>query len=109
MSSPAASRRKGAKAEIEVLAALIAAGHDAARIRLTGSEDQGDIVVFRGASRVHVYEVKDAKAQSIPGWLRELDREVENTRKARPGCDVTGSLLVRHRGGIWSEVKRWQP
>ncbi len=104
--TPAHNRRKGAKAEIEWCDRLIARGLNAVRLHLNGVNDQGDVAVFRGNGRVDVWEVKSGSyAGKLAGWLDELAREVENTRRARPGMEVRGALAIRLRGGRWIVAK----
>ncbi len=107
MSSPAASKRKGAAAEIELLKALLDQGHAAFRVRLAGVNDEGDIHIAHPNGALTVIECKSAARIEMGAWLRELDREVQNVRRHRPGVDVKGRLAVRLRGGRWIDVRPW--
>lgn len=107
VSSPAASKRKGAGAEIAYHRWLLDEGHDAARLHLNGRDDEGDIHIHRGGAHLTVVEVKNCRTMNIPGWLRELDREMANTRVHRPGVVVDGYVVIRPRG-VTDPAKWWR-
>ena len=122
MTSPAASRRKGAAAEIAWCDWLNGQGRTAVRVRLNGVDDLGDVHEYRdfglsaNASTVIVYEVKSTTRLDLPGALRELDREVENVRRVKPTGQVVGALVIRPRGvtdpALWPVIQRaqeWKP
>lgn len=88
MTSPQA--RKGRRAEIAVAEYLKTFGfiHAEPTRRSGWADDRGDIDGIPGV----VIEVKDHKKHDLPGWLRELEAEVENA-----GAQ-TGVLIVKRRG-----------
>ena len=108
--TPAASRRKGAKAETDMLSWLLGKDYQAVRQHLAGAADEGDLLVFRNGVAVDVIEVKSAARYEFPAWLRELDVEVANVKARRPGVKVRGWLVVRPKGtpnpAKWLVVRR---
>lgn len=109
MTTLATSRRKGATAECRYHDWLLADGQQAARVHLNGVNDEGDIHIYT-ANRITVVEVKHARGLRIGEWLRELDVEIANTARHRPGVTVDGYLIVRPVGivdpGRWWRINR---
>jgi Holliday junction resolvase-like predicted endonuclease len=111
-SKQAASRRKGADAEIKALNYYRENGLDAERLRLSGRDDEGDLVVREPVSDNRtiytVIEVKAAAKYDIPGWLRELHTERQNfiNRRGLNPADVDGMLLVKP-AGVGDPAKWW--
>lgn len=68
---------KGSRFEREVLDYLRENGLDAERLRLTGKEDEGDILV-RNAQLRFVFEAKNVKRMSLAGWVQEAEVEALN-------------------------------
>lgn len=110
MSTIANSKRKGARAELDLADWLIGGGRDAVRQHLAGVHDEGDILVLHGNASVTVIEVKHCARLDIGAWLRELDAEIANCAKHRPGVQVDGILVVRPRGitdpAAWWTIRR---
>lgn len=74
---PASAKAKGRNAENAVVEYLRANGVPyAERRRQTGAKDQGDITGWPGVC----IEVKAASKLDLPGWLRQLDAEMANSR-----------------------------
>ena len=92
---PNASRDKGARAERELVAWLVANGYPLAhRSRAGWSDDQGDIM---GCGQV--IEVKSAKSMRLGPWLDQLDQEKINAGNPK------GVLVVKRPG--WSDAGEW--
>ena len=81
----------------------------AERRRLEGVDDRGDIAGLPGV----VLEVKSGARLDLPGWLRELEREMANDQ-----ADM-GAVIIRPKGqpdpddwvvampvGLWWELMR---
>lgn len=84
----ASIKAKGRAGENQFVDFLKRRGWPAERRRLTGQHDRGDI---SGIPRT-VIEVKSAAKLDLPGWLRELEREMENDG-AEYGC-----VAIKPRG-----------
>lgn len=73
---------KGSRFEREVLDYLREHGYDAERLRLTGKEDEGDLLIrcdIRGLV-VHrfVFEAKNVSRMNLAGWVQEAEVEALN-------------------------------
>lgn len=91
------TNRKGTLWETKLLNHLRSNGFDVERLRLTGKEDEGDLVVKDGG--VVIVEAKDEKRINLAGYLREAEAEAENYAKHR-GLDpqlVTPVAIVKRR------------
>ena len=84
--------RKGSAFEIGVLKWLRSRGVTAERLRLSGLQDEGDIVAFI-AGRTYVLELKNRKSISLPTFWDEACIEAKNYAKAR-GLEVTPPSFV---------------
>ena len=70
---------KGSRFEREVLDYLRERGYDAERLRLTGKEDEGDILIRVGPYGTRfVLEAKNVKRMSLAGWTQEAEVEALN-------------------------------
>ncbi|QDP44241.1 holliday junction resolvase [Streptomyces phage Celia] len=108
MSNPARNKRKGADWEIDLMNGLREVGEDAERLRLSGKDDEGDLVV-RSAEALNVpYLVIEAKnAKFEPGvFVGEMETEVANFAKHRglSADDVDGIVIVKRRGKNWRKA-----
>ena len=100
-----ANKRNGAKWETDLVAGLRSFGIDAERLRLTGKEDEGDVVVRESSG---VYLVIEAKAGAFqPGtFMGEAEVEAEHFAKHRnlPAEMVDKIVIVKRRGKSWSQA-----
>lgn len=102
----ASIKAKGRNAENQFVAFLKERWPLAERRRLTGQHDRGDV---SGVPRT-VIEVKSGAKLDLPGWLRELETEMQNdgakygcvaikprgtTDGARYYCVMTGEMFAR--------------
>ncbi|MEU5427594.1 hypothetical protein AB0H73_18595 [Streptomyces olivoreticuli] len=96
------NKRRGADWEAELRDELRSAGLDVERLRLTGRDDEGDLVVRLPDGRFLVIEAKNARFE--PGvFVGEAEAERQNFAKHR-GLDLAavGSVvIVRRRGATW--------
>ncbi|MEU2854117.1 hypothetical protein [Streptomyces syringium] len=96
------NKRRGADWEAELRNELRSAGLDVERLRLTGRDDEGDLVVRLGDGRFLVIEAKTARME--PGaFVGEAETERENFARHR-GLDpaaVDSVVIVRRRGANW--------
>lgn len=91
------SSRRGPLWETKLLDHLRGHGFDVERLRLTGREDEGDLVIKDGG--VVIIEAKDDKTFNISGWLREAAAEAVNYARHRSidaSC-VTPVVVVKRR------------
>lgn len=91
------TNRKGPLWEVRLLNHLRGQRFDVERLRLTGKEDEGDLVVKDDG--IVVIEAKDDKSFNISGWVRESEVEAVNYAKHR-GLDpreVTPIVVVKRR------------
>ena len=94
MTSP--QKRKGSAAELAVAKWLRKLGWiHAERSRAGWQDDRGDIDGMPGV----VVEVKNEKRIDIPGYLRELEVEMENAKA------WTGTVIIKRRGS--TNVDDW--
>ncbi|NEA50471.1 hypothetical protein [Streptomyces sp. SID10815] len=96
------NKRRGADWEAELRDALRAAGLDVERLRLTGKDDEGDLVIRRDDGRFLVVEAKNAKFEPSV-FVGEADTERTNFARHR-GLDpalVEAVVIVRRRGASW--------
>jgi len=77
---------KGSRFEREVLDYLRESGYDAERLRLTGKEDEGDLLIRldhppvlpKPRPKRVVLEAKNVKRMSLAGWVQEAEVEALN-------------------------------
>ena len=94
MTSP--QKRKGSAAELAVAKWLRKLGWiHAERSRAGWTDDRGDIDGLPGI----VIEVKNEKRFDLPGYLRELEVEMENAKA------WTGTVIIKRRGS--TNVDDW--
>ena len=92
----AASRRKGAAAEVAVVKHLRDHGFPAAERRIAGTDDAlGDITGIPGL----VIEVKNQKALNLAGWVDQLGDELDTARVDH------GAVIHKRPGKI--DVGEW--
>ena len=101
MSSPAASKRKGATFELNVLKWLRSKGILAERLRLAGKDDEGDIVAMMPAGAA-ILELKATARMDLPQFWREATLEADNYAKARGLNYVPPAYVVvkRRNAGV---------
>ncbi|MGP3686263.1 hypothetical protein ACTVZO_16410 [Streptomyces sp. IBSNAI002] len=99
------NRRKGAAWETELLAGLRSVGEDAERLRLTGAEDEGDLVIREDGGLFTVIETKNARFEPGP-FLDEAERERLNFAKHRgiEPARVDSVVVVKRRGKGWRKA-----
>lgn len=68
--------RAGKKFEADLMKYMREQGFDVERLRLTGKEDEGDLLVRRGGH--WVIEAKRTKSLDLAGWVREAQVERGN-------------------------------
>jgi Holliday junction resolvase len=92
-----ASKQKGSAFEIGLLNHFREKGFDAERLRQTGQNDEGDLVVKDGG--ITVVEAKAEARYNLPQYLKELAVEQANYarhRKLDPAI-VNGVVIVKRR------------
>lgn len=103
--NPAQNKRRGAQWEIDLMNGLREEGFNAERLRLAGTEDEGDLVIREDDGKYLVIEAKNAKLE--PGvFLGEAQVEGENFAKHR-GLDlddVESIVIVKRRGKNWRKA-----
>ncbi|MEU1309140.1 hypothetical protein ABZ419_09620 [Streptomyces cinnamoneus] len=96
------NKRRGSAWEAELRDELRGAGLDVERLRLTGKDDEGDLVIRLEEGRFLVIEAKNARFE--PGeFVSEAETEQKNFAKHR-GLDpaaVDSVVVVRRRGATW--------
>lgn len=92
--SGSASRRKGSRAEVEVVHALRRAGWEAETSRnVLGGRRTGDDIVWDGPASI---EVKDVAAMDLSGWLRQ----------AHENAGDRVAIVVHKKRGV-AEAEGW--
>lgn len=73
---------KGSRFENEAMKWLREQGYDVERLRLTGKEDEGDLLIRRDVPGLKVtrivLEAKNVKRMSLAGWVQEAEVEALN-------------------------------
>lgn len=94
------NRRAGALWETTLLNYLRSTGHKAERLRLAGTNDEGDIVVTGNwPSRALVIEAKAEKQMNLASYVQEAESEAGNyaTRRGLPAYDVDWCAVIKRR------------
>lgn len=93
------TNRKGPLWEVKLLNYLRENGFDVERLRLTGKEDEGDLVV-KDFGGVVIVEAKNEKKVDLAGYIREAEAEAENYARHRgidDGTFVTPVAIIKRR------------
>lgn len=97
MTSAKSASRAGKFYETEVMRYLRERGYDVEKLRLTGAEDEGDLLVrpILRDGRI-VIEAKRRGALDLAGWIREAQVERDNY-DAHRGLDRPSNFVVVHK------------
>lgn len=98
MSTGAANRRRGTQFETDLVKHFRSKGMDTERLRLSGKEDEGDIVVRIGRDQRVVVEAKSGKnIRPRFWWNEEAVPEARNYTKRRSllNEEVTPALVMK--------------
>lgn len=90
----------GKKYEADLMKHLREQGYDVERLRLSGAEDEGDLLLRldEGHTRRYVIEAKRRKTLDLGGWVKEAIAERENYTKHRSmAVERTGFVVVHYR------------
>ena len=103
MTTPASHKKRGKTFETDLVRWLRELGHDAERLPLAGTKDEGDIAVKVGLSGVVIIEAKAPGAGNsidLAGWMREAETEAANYAAARnlDPASVPCLLVIKARG-----------
>jgi hypothetical protein len=85
----------GKKYEADLMKYLREQGCDVERLRLTGVEDEGDLLLRGGRVRF-VIEAKREKGFNLAGWVKEAQTERENYDKHRGYSLFSSEFVVVH-------------
>ena len=96
MTNPAYNKSKGAGFEIAVMKWFRAFGHTIERLRLSGKDDEGDLVLIV-SGKPYVFECKNVQKLDLPKFWREASIEAENYAKARGLEVVPPSYIIAKR------------
>lgn len=88
--------RKGSAFEIGILKWLRNHGAFAERLRLSGANDEGDIVAII-AGKTYILEAKNRKSISLPAFWEEARVEAKNYAKARGLDEVPPAFVIIKR------------
>ena len=95
----AKNKRKGAKFEIDVMKWFRSKGYKAERLRLSGTKDEGDLIIY-AAGVPYLLECKATVKLDLPQFWRELQTEVLNYAEARGlNAGPIGYVVVKRRHG----------
>ena len=89
---------KGGAFERELMKYLREQGHDVERLRLSGKEDEGDLLVRWPSGDRLVIEAKNVKAMDLAGWVKEAELEAKNYAEHR-GTYLPDWAVVHKRRG----------
>ena len=92
-------QQAGKRYESELMKYMREQGWDVERLRLTGTEDEGDLLLRSGDDR-HVIEAKRTKSLDLAGWVKEAQVERANYANHR-GIQVptVGFVVVHYARG----------
>lgn len=91
----AANKRKGAEFELDILKKLRPMGYDIERLRLTGTQDEGDLVLKIGGL-AYIIEAKNVAKADLGGWVREAEVEAGHYADHR-GIQLPHFLVIHKR------------
>jgi len=103
---------KGAKFETDVMKWFRRKGVVAERLRLSGSEDEGDLVIIV-AGDTYIFELKNTKKLNLKGFWDEVQTEATNYARHRGiGKPFNYVLFKRRNAGIdkaWviQDLQQW--
>lgn len=89
---------KGGAFERDILQYLRGDGFDVERLRLAGTQDEGDLVLKLGPlwSDIFIIEAKNQRAVNLAGWVEEAATEALNYANHR-GIEVPHYVVVHKR------------
>ncbi len=94
--------KAGKQFETDLMKHLRGCGFDVERLRLTGTEDEGDLLVRldEGHTRRYVIEAKRTKSLDLAGWVKEAQVERANYVDHRGmSLNRTGFVVVHYARG----------
>lgn len=90
------NKTKGAKFETDVMKWFRKMGILAERLRLSGSEDEGDLVVIV-AGKTYIFELKNTKKLNLKEFWDEAQTEATNYAKHRNSNKPLSYVLYKRR------------
>jgi Holliday junction resolvase len=90
------NRTKGAKFETDVMRWFRKMGAVAERLRLSGAEDEGDLVVIV-AGETYIFELKNTKKLNLKEFWDEAQTEATNYAKHRGISKPLSYVLFKRR------------
>jgi len=90
------NKQKGSKFEVDVMKWFRKMGVVAERLRLSGSEDEGDLVVIV-AGETFVFELKNTKKLNLKEFWDEAQKEADNYAKHRGVARPLSYVLFKRR------------
>lgn len=88
---------KGGRFEKEVLDYLRSFGYDVERLRTTGKDDEGDLVL-KARKGAFVLEAKNVAKMNLAGWVGEAETEAGNYMKHRNLAYANFAVVHKRRG-----------
>ena len=85
----------GKKYETDLMKYLRESAYDVERLRLTGAEDEGDLLLRVNEAR-YILEAKRRKGMDLGGWIKEAQVERDNYIAHRDMDPVYGMFAVVH-------------
>ena len=81
-SNPIANKRKGAAFELDIVKWFRELNFNAERLRLSGKDDEGDVVVIV-AGKTYLFECKNTAKLELDNFWKQIELEAKNYAKAR--------------------------
>jgi Holliday junction resolvase len=94
--TPKYNKTKGAKFETDVMKWFRKMGLVAERLRLSGGEDEGDLVVIV-AGETYIFELKNTKKLNLKEFWDEAQKEAANYAKHRGINQPLSYVLFKRR------------
>ena len=90
------NKQKGSQFEVDVMKWFRKMGAVAERLRLSGSEDEGDLVVIV-AGETFIFELKNTKKLNLKEFWDEAQKEATNYSKHRGISQPLSYVLFKRR------------
>ena len=91
-------QRAGKRYESDLMKLMRSEGWDVERLRLTGAEDEGDLLLRAFQTR-YVIEAKRTKGFDLAGWIKEAEVERKNYDEHRLNLLESGFVVIHYARG----------
>jgi Holliday junction resolvase len=89
---------KGSRFEKELLDYFRLMQYDVERLRQTGTQDEGDLVLTNDIGKRYIIEAKNVAKMDLAGWVKEGEEEVANYMAHRQVFYANFAVVHKRRG-----------